>query len=246
MKKVFLFPLPLIFFSLFSNTIDAQTDTKKNDLHEIFDSTIGEEASGIYNGIQYNNEFVVLNEKHQFYDTNNFLEEYVQYNDQDYHNVHLKYDLFYDEIIIRPQNASDGLAFKLIKALVDGFSLNGKTFVNLKAIDLKTNEPIGYCERLSGTELFDLYKKYVKKASKQVKGEQVFYQFNLDHSYYLSYNNVHSRATTRSELIAIFPHYKSIIKDYCKAYRRLLKSDPDVFMKLLLVRLNELEQPKKA
>lgn len=246
MRKPFFFALKLISICFFSNIIEAQLDSQKDDLYEIFDSTVGEEVSGLYNGIQYNNEVIVLDEKHQFLDTNNFLEGYAYYDDQDYYNVYIKYDLFYDEIIIRPQNSSGSLAFKLIKALVDSFSINGKNFVNVKAIDQKTNEPLGYCEVLSETELFSLYKKSVKKASKKIKNGMVFYEFNLSHTYHLKHKNVYSPATTRSELISIFPNYKSIIKDYYKGYRQLLKSDPDTFVKLLLARLNELEQLKTA
>lgn len=244
MRTPLFFALKLIFICFFSNIIDAQLDSQKIDLYDIFDNIIGQEASGLYNGIQYNNEFIILDEKHQFLDTSDFLEGSVHYNDQDYYNIYIKYDLFYDQIIIRPQNSSGSLAFKLIKPLVDGFSVNEKTFINVKAINQKTNEPLGYCEVLSETGLFILYKKSIKKASKKAKNDKVFYEFNLSYSYHLKYKNVYSLVTTRSELISVFPNHKSIIKEYYKGYRQLLKSDPDTFIKLLLTRLNKLEKLK--
>ncbi len=49
---------------------------------------------------------------------------------------------------------------------------------------------------------------------------------------------------TRNELTAIFPKRKAIIKDYFKSYKKLLKSDHDTFLKLLLKRLYTLESQR--
>ncbi|AWX46148.1 hypothetical protein HME9304_03180 [Flagellimonas maritima] len=246
MRKYFFITSKLIFTILFINNIEAQSDIKKDDLYETFDKIVGVEVSGLYNGIQYNNEYIVLDEKHQFLETDEFLEGFIGYDGQDYYGTYMKYDLFYDEIIVRPQNSSSGLAFKIIKSLVDEFSLNSKRFINIKALNSKTNEPFGYCELLSETEFFNLYKKYKKKPAKKARSGKIFYEFNQSSTYYLKYGNEYNPVTTRNDLISIFPDYKSVIKDYYKGYRQLLKSDQDTFIKLLIARLNELEQLKTA
>ncbi|MBS9463462.1 hypothetical protein KIM67_13675 [Flagellimonas sp. 389] len=234
------------FLSFFTNTIVAQSGTQNKNLYKTFDSIIGDEVSGLYNGVQYNNDFIVLEGKHQFLDTNDFSEGYVRYDNQHHYKIYIKYDLFYDEIIVRPQNSSGGLAFKLIKSLVDGFVLFDKKFVHIKARNQKTNEPIGYCEQLSETEFLTLYKKQIKKSSKKAKGAKIFYEFNQSNTYIIEYNNTFFPAAVSKDLISIFPDQKNVIKDYYRAYKKLLKSDPDTFFKLLLTRLNEVKQLKTA
>lgn len=234
----------LVLSLIYLNDIEAQSVKQDEDIHIVFDNIVGEEISGLYNGIQYANEFIVLDDKHQFLDTSNFVKGFVSYDGQEHYGVFAKYDLYLDELIIRPLNASDGLAFLLIKSLVDGFSLNGKSFVNVRAFNQKTGEPFGYCQLLSESKFFSLYKKSNKKPSKKAKTGKIFYEFNQSSVFYLEYDGEYYPATTRNELISIFPEYKDIIKDYYKGFKQLQKSEPDNFMKLLMARLKELLQSK--
>ena len=91
-------------------------------------------------------------------------------------------------------------------------------------------------------DTFNLYKKSIKKGSEKSKNGKVFFEFNLKDSYYVSYKDDFLPVDTRNELISIFPDKKTVIKDYYKSYRNLLKSDNDTFLKLLLKRLYEINK----
>ncbi|UII75797.1 hypothetical protein LV716_16265 [Flagellimonas sp. HMM57] len=230
------------FLGFFTNTITAQLDTKNENLYKTFDSIVGEEVSGLYNGVQYNNEFIVLEEKHQFFGANEFIKGYVQYDGQNYYDISLKYDLLNDHVIVSPKNASGSLTFRLINSKVNRFVINDRLFVNTTKNNLDSTENIGFCEVLLSKDIFSLYKKYIKKGSEKSKNSKVFFEFNLKESYYLNYGDNFLPVNTRSELILIFPDRKNVIKDYFKSYRNLLKSDHDTFLELLLKRLYEINE----
>ncbi len=180
MKNCFSIGLKLILLVFFSNLVTAQSYDQKNDLYEAFDNTVGEEVSGLYNGIQYKNEYIVLGEKHQFFNVDKFVKGYIQYDSQNYYDVSFKYDLLNDDIIVSPENASGSLTFRLIKSKVSRFSLNERIFINTTKDSLKSTEDVGFCEVLVCTDIICLYKKHIKKGSEKSKNGKIFFEFDTN------------------------------------------------------------------
>ena len=59
-ENIFSSVLSYFFLAFFPNCIEAQPNIQKDALYEAFDVLVGEEVSGLYNGIQYANEYILL------------------------------------------------------------------------------------------------------------------------------------------------------------------------------------------
>ena len=225
------------------NMLYAQTDVDEFEPYEWFDKIVGSGNSGLYNGILFINEFNVINDKHQFLESSDFLVGSITYDNQIYYNQRLKYDLFRDEILTNPIGTSKNLVIQLRKSKTEGFFLNGHKFIRVdKGPSEQVQEVLGFCEILAEKNTVFLLKKHTKRKEDKKNNEFVYIEFYTKNSYYLFFGQKYQRANTQRDWITIFPDSKKDIKSFFKAYNGLRKSDTDAFMKLGFKQFSESSQ----
>lgn len=226
-NKAFFF---LLFFSTIS--LNSQTTDPEKALYKWFDITVGYENSGLLDGIAYREQYKTNNGDHQFYKSSSFLKGNVTYNRQSYFDVDLKYDIHNDEVIAKIPTQSTPLTIQLIKENINNFSIGNSEFKLLHD---------GFYEIISITKTLSLFKKHKKTSTKHYSGRLTFYRFNESkNEYYLYFNNNYHRVSkSKIKLIKALPDFKNEINSFYKSQNDLLKTNHDLFMKKLIVYLND-------
>ncbi|KGO96439.1 hypothetical protein Q767_05915 [Flavobacterium enshiense DK69] len=192
----------------------------------------------INNGIIHINEFRILNNKHRYYPNDKFEIGSATYNSQNYYDIPLKYDIYKDILIYRPQE-SEAISIELIHEKVTAFSINNKKFVYLNNIyfPMMQIKPGYYEENISGKN-FIFYIKHHRNKREILKGSSVFYEFDNDYEYLLEKNGTFNKISSKKDLIKLFPEYKRKINDFYSSSKKILKSDEPLFYEKMMTYLN--------
>jgi hypothetical protein len=240
----------LILFGLFLQIYTVRSQSSNTtSLNSWFDKTIGKSNLDLYNGPRYVNLYRTLDKSHSFYLTNDYSKGDLNYQNQNYHNLDLKYDVNNDILVLKANGEYDYLGISLIKEKTAYFTLNNKRFVNINF-----NNPTcpifmnGYYEELTFSKTNTLYIKHHKTKTKVIDTKRISDGTNLASSdefrdkneYILKYKDVYYKISSKSDIIKIFPEYKSDIRKYYNSNSQLEESDKNVFLENLIKRINNL------
>ena len=204
--------------------------SEKELIYNWFDQQTGQESSVLYNGVQYINEYVIFNGKHQFFDTDSFVEGEVTYDGHLFSGVNLKYDVFNDDLILAPFGSSGSFPFKLIRSKVQRFSFGQNNFVNVnQLITSPRNRNIGFCKLLQEGDSLHIYQKISKNLRERNKQGRVYYEFLQKESFYLFYAGKVYPVDGKGNWIAIFPGQKELIKTFYQDNRKQLNTETELF-----------------
>ena len=168
----------------------------------------------------------------KFFFSNTFLSGAIDYDEQSYYDVPMKYDLFEDRVIIKLNNE-----LLLDKDKIDRFSIADHNFEKMNFVTEDGNQKMGFFEKLIANGHFDLIKKHKKDDRKKMGEKTVYYEFVDKNEYYLLYENKYFRVETRSDITKIFPDYSGEIKKrFPKSRSRSNRED------YLVELLNEVER----
>ncbi|HLA55254.1 MAG TPA: hypothetical protein VK623_04100 [Flavobacterium sp.] len=224
-----------------SNSLYSQSNANTS-LYEWFDNANGKENLAIYNGTLHVNLFRTLDKtNHMYYSKDEFVKGDVAYDGQFYYGVDLKYDIYKDELIVKPQNETYK-SITLIKQKTDSFFFYGKSFVNLSK---KPNIPDfikGYYEVSLDGNRFTFYIKYHKNVSEKIVNDANYSNFKEDDTFILYYKNAYSEISSRKDLLAIFPEYKNKIKAFYSDNYSMDKANHTTFMENIMKYINNLPQ----
>lgn len=223
-------------FALAVNTVQAQSSEEIITKH--FDQTIGMENLDINNGTVHVNEFRILNNKHRYYPTDSFETGNVNYNNQQYFNVALKYDLYKDVLIYKPIN-SDVISINLIPERVASFTLNNRKFIYINHFIFPLS-PIktGYYEESVTGKNFIFYIRHHRDKREILKGSSVYNEFDDNYEYFIKKENAFTEISAKKDIIKLFPEQKRKINDFYSASSKLKKTDEKAFFEKLLTYLN--------
>ncbi len=227
--------------------VQAQ-DSSQRAYYNWFDSQVGVENTGLFNGIRYRELYRVKDGKHKFYQSPEFLTGNLLYDGQPYYDIPMKYDLFEDELIIELQANSGTSILKLLKDEVDGFEIDGHTFRHLRDTKVyRSGDDIdGFFEVLSETSSILLLKKHLKLRKKVLEDKMVLNEFREDDSYYILYEGLYYPFRNKNDLIKAFPESKKEINDFYSGSKYLLKTDPDLFMERIVERIDSSLTPNST
>lgn len=199
-----------------------------------FDSMIGQENTGLFDGIEYIEEHVTINDKQKFLGSVLFLPGSVVYRNEPYYNIELKYNVFDDLLLVKNRR---GEAIELHKNRIKRFEIAGKTFENIR--DTLEGNASGFYEVLLDTPQIELLKKHRKKRSKFLDRAFTYYEFTDGTPLYVIFNNGdYSPVNSRREVIRAFPQKAAQIRDFYRSHRAIAEMDRDQFMLQLLRELN--------
>ena len=223
-------------------------DNSQREYYNWFDSQVGVENTGLFNGIRYRELYRVRDGKHKFFQSPEFLTGNLLYDGQPYYDIPMKYDLFEDQLIIELQAVSGKSILKLLKDEVDGFEIDGHKFRHLRDTEVyRSGDNIdGFYEVLSETSSILLFKKHLKIRKKVLEDKMVLYEFRKDEAYFILYEGLYHPVRSKNDLIKAFPESKKEINDFYSGSKFLLQTDPDLFMKRILERIDSSLTPNST
>lgn len=240
-KKIFNFFLVSF---LIINTLSVQSQSNSDEINNYnwFDSKIGIENTGIYNGIIYKEKFRTVNGNHKFYLTSQFINGNITYNGQPYFNVEMKYDIYEDILIIKLPDDSGYSIIQLLNDKIDGFSINNHKFLKISKKNEKFfNEAIsGFYEISYQSKHLNLLKKHIKSRRERIVGNFVYSQFKDESEYIIFFNDEYYKINSKRYLIKLFPKLKKNIKNFYNFNKPLHKLDQDKFMTNLIEHISSL------
>lgn len=226
--------LSIVFFITVNTTL---AQSSEETISKYFDQTIGNENLEINNGSVHVNEFRILNNKHRYYPSEKFEIGNITYNNQQYFDLAIKYDIYKDILIYKPQ-ASDVISINLIPEKTSSFNINKKKFVYLNSLIFPLN-PIksGYYEESISGKNFTLYIKHHRNRKETIKEASIFNEFIDNYEYYVKKETSFHKLSTKKDLIKLFPEQKRTINDFYSSYRKLENSDRPLFYEKLMTYL---------
>jgi len=150
----------LLFFIILSSLSTFSQDSSKEKIYSWYDQQTGIENSTLFRGIEYVETDRMINDKHKFFETQNFQSGSVIYDGQAYYNLPLKYNVYDDILLINLQLDQRNSIFQLFKDRVDQFQINAKRFRYLQAEN--NSNIIGFYEVINEEGEFKIFKKHLK------------------------------------------------------------------------------------
>lgn len=232
------FSVFFLFSLLLSGNHFIIAQTSSEIISKAFDQTIGKENLEISNGTVHVNEFRILNNKHNYYPSDAFEKGNITYNNQDYIDLDLKFDIYKDILIYKPQ-PSDEISINLIKEKIAAFTLNKRKFVYLNQL-LHPLSPIntGYYEENFIGKKFAFYIKHHRDKRDVYKESSIFQEFDDNYEYYIKKDGAFYTITSKKDIIKLFPNHKRKINDFYAAFRKTEKENEPMFYEKLMVYLN--------
>ncbi|TDP03781.1 hypothetical protein [Flavobacterium sp. 245] len=231
----------IIFLSLFGlllniHSIHSQS-VKEIETFNWFDKNAGIESLDIKNGRAHLNFDKTIDNQHRYYGPDEFKKGSVRYNSQNYFDLFLKYDIYADELVLRPYDEQNNTKINLIKSEVANFKIGSETFVNLKELN-NTAFKGGYYEEITINSNQVLYIKYYKEKKKNVKEEFNLIEYIPRYEFVLWKENKFNLINDKNAIIKLFPESKRKINDFYLMNRSLRKENTALFMKNLMKFIN--------
>lgn len=233
----------LAFFSIatFSFTVNSQTqESSLEKLYNWHDSKI--KVTEIFNGPIHTNQDRTIDAKnHRYFGKNEFLKGSVVYENQEYGNVLLKYDLTKDLVIFLPDQDNNLTTIELIKNYIDSFKIQNSKFVYLK-----NNKSIsdGFFEEKLKTNKIVFYIKHKKESKDILKDKGRFIEYFTYKEYYIEKDKVFYKITNKRDLISLYPDLKQKIEDFFEMNKLSEKDNQSKILTSLVEYINNLLQSK--
>ncbi|KAF2515961.1 hypothetical protein [Flavobacterium foetidum] len=231
-KSIFLLTIGLL---LNNHCIQSQ-NSKEIEIYKWLDKNLGIESLDIKNGAAHLNFDKTINNQNRYYQTDNFRKGNVNYNNQNYFDLLLKYDIYKDDLVLNPYDEANNTKINLIKENVISFTINNEKFVNLK--NLPASFKGGFYEEIDINNDITLYIKHLKEKKKLNKVESDEIEYIPANEFILLKEKKLNLINDKKAIIALFPDSKRKINDYYFMNGSLRKENQALFIKNLILYIN--------
>ncbi|HLF52212.1 hypothetical protein [Flavobacterium sp.] len=212
-------------------------------LYNWFDNIVGKENLAINNGALHIYPYKTIDKSDSYYITDKFSKGNVSYDGQVYYDVNLKYDIYRDLLVLKPNSAYDYMGLNLTQEKTDSFLIHGKNFVNLS--NLKSPKPEfinGYYEECVIGKTYIFYIKHHKDRREFINVKTVYDVFEEDNEYVLYHKNTFQKVSSKKDIRTIFPEYKNQINEFYLMNQKMERLDKKQFMENLMKYINNFLQ----
>ena len=127
-KKELLTAVTALLFLVTIQNLRSQTNSETS-LYKWYDESIGKENSEINNGQLYLNYYKTANNTHSYLNSETFEKGSLVYQNQTFDDAVLNYDIFKDNLLLKPNGINDRRLVVLIPQKIQSFTFAGKSFV---------------------------------------------------------------------------------------------------------------------
>ncbi|MBP4139108.1 hypothetical protein [Flavobacterium geliluteum] len=232
----------IILFGLFLSISSIYSQTSNEvATYNWFDKNLGIESMDFKNGSAHLNFDQTDNNENRYYFSDDFKTGSLTYNGQNYFDLYLKYDIYADELVVRPYNESNTTKINIVKENVSSFKIGNEKFVNLKEVNLQLFKG-GYYEEIATGNTTILYIKHYKEKKKILKENVTLLQFVPQYEFVLLKDNKFISINDKKEIVQLYPNQKRKINDFYFLNKDLRKENPSLFMKNIMKYINNLNQ----
>jgi len=225
------------FLGLFyASSNESWAQELKKETYLWFDDQIGQTNSGVFKGVLYVNEYRVVNEKHQFFESLDFRFGSISYKGQSYFNIPLKYDIYLDQLLLQNQELANEPIMVCDTKAVTEFTIDSHPFRYIE-YNIGNREVTGFFELLLKNDYLSLYKKHTRKIFKRTDDQSIYYEFKSGYYYVLRLNDAYYPFKKATQLSTIFPAYKKELKSIGKRHSSIKKTDSDNYIREILTDL---------
>jgi len=208
-----------------SGSLISQNMPNEPAYYNWFDSKVQRYNTGLFNGIQYTEQYRTINEKHKFFEKSEFQLGSVVYNGQFYDQTPLKYNLDTDQLLLNIGYNYKFPTLILLKSKVEGFRIGESHFVHIENKSDET-EMEGFYQVLVANDSVRLLKKNSKKRFKRIKGSTIYYEFLPENNYVIDYGDSYYNIARKKDVIRIWPNKRDFINEnYNPALRKINEDD---------------------
>ena len=219
----------VLFFS-FSKCFGQQED----EIYQYYNTIVGIENTGLFNGIEYIDNKAVLNDHNKFFiPASSFTKGWIVYDNQYYPNIKMKYNLVDDRVLVELGDDNRQSTFQLITAKIKEFGLAGHIFFRLKG---NGGVPEGFYEKIYSDGTRFIYKKLRKKEFRRMDKQYLYYEYFQDKPsyFYVNANDEAFSLNSANDFIKIFPEKKKSIRKFYREQKILYKQNLDKFNQMLM------------
>lgn len=209
----------------------------EQSIYSYNDSILKKENLPISNGLFHYNSFNIVNNQNIYYKQEKYTVGSVNYLNQKYFDLNIKYDAFNDELIFKPNGESEKTGIILYKNNVENFELYDTKFINIEKLELENTKITGYFEEgFSNSEFKYLIKhgKIKKDVLSKSTLQNIFYE---NETYYVLKNKKIKKISSKGTIKKLFPTKKEIINSYFEDNFILKKSNKLLFYKNLFKKI---------
>jgi hypothetical protein len=204
-------------------------------------TTIGKENLDINNGTLYANYYKTVNNTHSYLNSEVFENGNVVYENQTYNDVVLNYDVFKDDLLMKPSGVNDRRSVILTPQKIQSFTFSGKTFVNLSYNKTATVDFVkGFYEENFISRKFTFFIKHNKEKRELTSEGKIYDSFKVKNDFVLYFKNKFYDINSKRNITDIFPEVKSQIEDYYLLNNKVEESNKTEFMESLLRHINAI------
>ncbi|KAB1158305.1 hypothetical protein F7018_08960 [Tenacibaculum aiptasiae] len=216
MKKFFSTSLLLLYapICIFSQNLQG---SKKHLI--TFDSIIGQENTNLNYGILYEEKYKTKKGNHHFFKRNQFQKGSVNYQNEDFFNVLLKYDLADEHLIVKIKKTYKYYPTILSNSLIKEFKLGEHKFIN--------DSKYGFLEILFDSDKIKLLKKHTKEKHKRLTNTHRYYKFQKHENLFFYYEKEFIDLKSKKKLYKSFTKEK--IKHFYKQNSHIYRDNKDLF-----------------
>tara|TARA_R110002051_G_scaffold167497_1_gene238149 strand:+ start:1909 stop:2649 length:741 start_codon:yes stop_codon:yes gene_type:complete len=214
----------------------GQEAQKKPEFYNWFDNQVNRFNTGLFNGLEYIEQYRTINERHKFFKSSEFQTGSLVYDGQFYDKVPLKYDLYVDELLFNVGYNYPYPTLILFTSKIKSFTLGESKFIQINNREAE-HQMTGFYELLMVREPITLLKKNKKKRFKRIKGTTVYFEFDYENSYIINYQGNYFKVNSKKDIIRIWPDKKEFINQYFNP--ALKKSNEDNFWNGFLSKLSD-------
>lgn len=239
-KKELLTAVTALLFLVSIQNLRSQTNSETS-LYKWFDESVGKENSEINNGQLYLNYYKTINNTHSYLNNETFEKGNVVYENQSFNDVVLNYDIFKDNLLLKPNGINDRRLVILITRKIQSFTFAGKSFANLSSNpNAKADFIKGFYEENFIGENFTFYIKHFKEMREVTSEGKIYDDFKIKNSFVIAFKNKFYTIDSKRTLTDIFPELKSKIDDYYLSNSKIEELNKTLFMESLMRYINPI------
>lgn len=236
MKKKLNYSIILIL--LCYHSVIGQNNSEKS-LYDWFDTKFGKENLDIKNGVLFYDAYPATNNTTRFILNEFFPNGDVVYNSQCYYNVYLNYDIYTDNLLIKPKDKNDRRSIITLIDKIESFTFEGRKFINLNyKKNVKEDFIKGFYEEINTNGVVKLYCKHSKTKREVFYNKKVYYEFEAVQQYVIFYNNTFYKIDSKKSIQNVFPELKSKINNFYEDNTFLESENKSLFFKKFIEFIN--------